>query len=60
MSLRTNAPQPGVPIDCEGMKASGFRNAGILVVHIDDHRLDEFERQFLKNIGRKVYGSPSG
>jgi hypothetical protein len=41
------------------MKASGFRNAGILVVHLDDHRLDDFERQFLKNIGRKVYGSPA-
>jgi hypothetical protein len=60
MHLRSNSPKPGHPIDVEAMKASGFRNAGILVVHLDDHRLDDFERQFLKNIGRKVYGSPSG
>ena len=57
--LRSNAPQPGTPMNVEVMKAAGFRNMGILVVHLDDSRLNDWERQFLKNIGRKVYGSPA-
>jgi hypothetical protein len=57
MNLRSNAPQPGIPIDCEGMKASGFRNAGILVVDINDHRLSWVDQEELKRIGAKIYGS---
>lgn len=37
-------------IDYEGLKRNGYRDHGI-VVKLDDQRLNNFERQFLKNIG---------
>jgi hypothetical protein len=39
MRLQTNAFKPGIPIDCEALKASGFKNAGVLVVDLNDPRL---------------------
>jgi hypothetical protein len=33
MSLQTNAPNPDTLIDCEALKASGFKNAGVFVVN---------------------------
>ncbi len=55
MHLRSNALQPGNPIDCEAIKASGFRNAGILVVDLNDPRLGWVDVAELKRIGRKLY-----
>ncbi|MDB5594886.1 MAG: hypothetical protein JWM36_1847 [Hyphomicrobiales bacterium] len=54
--LRTNAPQPGRPIDREALKASGFRNAGILVVDLDDARLSWVDKAELERIGAKLFG----
>jgi hypothetical protein len=55
--LRTNFPRIlGNQIDYEAMKRQGFHEQGIIVAKLDDHRLDEFERQFLKNIGSKLFG----
>ncbi|WP_398473477.1 hypothetical protein [Tardiphaga sp.] len=56
MYLRTNAPQPGRPMDLDAMKASGFRNAGILVVNLNDQRLNHMDVERLKAIGTKLYG----
>lgn len=55
--LRTNYPvrftsRP----DPERVKASAFTEQGIVVASIEDARLDEFERQFLRNIGEKLFG----
>jgi hypothetical protein len=56
MHLRTNSPTPGRPIDCESIKASGFKNAGILVVDLADYRLSWVDQEELKRIGAKLYG----
>ncbi|MGM4906275.1 hypothetical protein AB8B21_05640 [Tardiphaga sp. 866_E4_N2_1] len=56
MHLRTNSPTPGRPIDCEALKASGFRNADILVVNLNDYRLSWVDQEELKRIGAKLYG----
>lgn len=60
MYLRTNAPQPGRAIDREAIKASGFRNAEILVVDLNDHRLSWVDREELKRIGNKLYPRRQG
>jgi hypothetical protein len=56
MAIQTNAPKPGIPIDCEALKASGFKNAGILVANLDDPRLSWVGVAELKRIGGKLYG----
>ena len=56
MYLRTNSLKPGVPMDCEAIKASGFKNAGILVADLNDSRLSWVDREELKRIGTKLYG----
>jgi hypothetical protein len=38
------------------MKVSGFRNAGILVINLDDQRLNHMDVERLKAIGAKLYG----
>lgn len=40
------------------MKASGFKNAGILIVSLDDPRLGWVDVAELKRIGRKLYETP--
>lgn len=57
MHLRTNSLKPGIPMDCEAIKASGFKNAGILVADLNDARLSWVDREELKRIGTKLYGS---
>ena len=57
MHLRTNYPirftnRP----DPEHIKAHAFADQGIVVASVDDPRLDSFERQFLKNIGERLFG----
>jgi hypothetical protein len=56
MRLQTNAPKPGIPINCEALKASGFRNADILVVDLNDPRLSWVDVAELKRVGTKLYG----
>lgn len=48
--------QPSRP-DTEQIKREGWQEQGILVVSVDDHRLDFFQREFVKQIGEKLYGS---
>jgi hypothetical protein len=56
--LSTNYPtrEIGRPMDTERIKADAFKEQGVVVAKIDDPRLDTFERQFLRNIGGKLYG----
>ena len=56
--MRTNYPtRPiGRDVDYEAIKRHAFEDQGVVVAKIDDPRLDSFERQFLKNIGGKLYG----
>ena len=46
-----------VKLDPEQVKRDGWREQSILVVSADDHRLDFFQREFVKQIGEKLYGS---
>jgi len=57
--LRTNYPtrSMGRAIDYEAVKRNGYHDQGIVVASVHDHRLSEWERQFLKNIGGKLYGA---
>jgi hypothetical protein len=60
MRLQTNAPKPGIPIDREALKASGFKNANILIVNLDDPRLGWVDVAELTRIGRKLYDQKAG
>jgi len=44
------------PMDVDAIKAEGWRNDGILVVNVDSLKLNWIERQFIQNIGDKLYG----
>ena len=56
--MRTNYPtrEIGLPMDTERIKREAFKEQGVVVAKIDDPRLDTFERQFLTNVGAKLYG----
>lgn len=55
--LQTNFPRlKGNSVDYEALKRRGYRDQGIIVAKIDDPRLDAFERQYLINLGEKLYG----
>lgn len=56
--LVTNYPtrEIGRHVDYETLKRHGYHDQGIVVARIDDPRLNEWDRQFLKNIGGKLYG----
>lgn len=58
MSLHTNYPTRslGHSVDHQAIKVHAFNDQGIVVASIDDPRLDAFERQFLRNVGTKLYG----
>jgi hypothetical protein len=43
-------------MDIEGMKAAGFRYNGVLVINLDDQRLNHMDVERLKAIGTKLYG----
>ncbi len=47
--------QPERP-DPEKIKRDGWREQGILVVAVDDWRLDIVEREFVRQIGEHLYG----
>ena len=42
-------------IDKEKLKREGWNNDGILVVKIDDERLNWAEKELIKQIGDKIY-----
>lgn len=42
--------------ELEQMKRRGWREENILVVRLDDDRLSEFQRDFIKLLGEKLYG----
>ena len=44
------------PINVDAIKGEGWRKQRILVVSLDDPRLDMIGREFVKQIGRKLYG----
>lgn len=47
--------QPTRP-DVDAVKRDGWRDQGILVVSLDDERLDWVERELVKRIGERLYG----
>lgn len=49
-SLHPSKPDP------EQVKRDGWREQSILVVSLEDQRLDWIEKQFVKNLGGKLYG----
>lgn len=44
--------------DAEEIKRQGWREDKILVVRLDDDRLDFIQREFVKQIGDRLYGRP--
>lgn len=56
--LRTNFPttMAGSRVDYEAVKRNAFADQGVVVVSVNDQRLDSFERQFLNNLGLKLFG----
>lgn len=40
----------------ECIKRHGWREEGILVISLDDERLDWMERELVKRIGERLYG----
>lgn len=57
--LATNYPSRkiGSAVDYEAIKRNGYHDQGIVIASVHDNRLNDFERQFLKNIGAKLFGS---
>lgn len=46
-----------VPMDAEKVKKEGWADHRILVIALDDKRLDFFQRETVKQIGDKLYGT---
>lgn len=44
----------------EARKRDGWVGLGVLVIGVEDERLDAFERQFLTNLGNRLYGPRLG
>ncbi len=44
--------------DAEQVKREGWREQRLLAVCPEDPRLDPFERQFVINLGTRLYGAP--
>ncbi len=44
------------PIDTEAIKRDGWQKHQILVVALDDDRLGMIDREFVKQIGNRLYG----
>jgi hypothetical protein len=59
MRLSTNYPtrEIGRQIDTEAIKRHAFNNQGIVVVKLDDPRLSWDQREIVKQVGQKLYGS---
>lgn len=48
--------QPDPRSDPEQVKREGWREQQILVISLDDARLDWVERELLRRIGERLYG----
>jgi hypothetical protein len=48
------------PPDKELIKRQGWQQNAILVIALDDPRLDMIGREFIRQIGRRLYGKESG
>ncbi len=46
--------------DVDAIKRDGWCNQGILVVSLDDERLDWTERELVKRIGERLFGHQGG
>lgn len=57
--LATNYPtrEIGRPIDTEAIKRRAFEDQGIVVAKVDDPRLSWVDKEELRRIGAKLYGS---
>lgn len=44
------------PMDTDKVKREGWQNDGILVVNVNDPRLDFILREFVNKIGNLLYG----
>ena len=47
-------------MDVESVKRIGWQQEQILVVSHADHRLDYMEREFVRRLGERLYGSRGG
>ena len=47
-------------IDAEKIKREGWNNDGILVVKVDDERLNWAEKELIRQIGDKIYKNKKG
>ena len=45
-----------IQMDAEGIKRTAWQMQSILVVSIDDWRLDFVDRQFIERIAGRIYG----
>jgi len=45
------------PVDLDAVKQRGWQDQHILVVSENDERLDFIERQLIRRIGERLYGS---
>lgn len=45
------------PMDVEAVKRQGWREQRLLVVGLDDERLDWAERELIRRIGERLYGA---
>jgi hypothetical protein len=48
------------PMDKEAVKSAGWKELGILVVDVNYKGLSDAERNFIENIGNKIYGRRYG
>lgn len=46
--------------DTEQIKRDGWQQHGILVVSVEDDRLDMIDRQFIRRIADRLYGGEHG
>ena len=49
-----------IEMDTESIKREGWQEKSILVIALDDPRLDMIGREFIRQIGRRLYGKESG
>ncbi|AUM00798.1 hypothetical protein B4966_11940 [Rhodocyclaceae bacterium] len=45
------------PMDVEAVKRRGWREQRLLVVSLEDDRLDGMERELIRRIGERLYGA---
>jgi hypothetical protein len=48
------------PMDKEAVKQAGWKELGILVVDVNYRGLTDAERNFIENLGQKIYGRRNG